>query len=56
MAKISEHLMSTNKLREKWRDSWELQRVNLLAEDSICMANLLKKLRVIVFFFFFLHY
>ena len=51
MAKISECLMSTIKLREKRRDSCELQRVNLLAEDSICMANLLETLRVIVFFF-----
>ena len=51
MAKISKRLMSTNKLREKRRDSCELQRVNLLAEDSICMANLLETLRVIVFFF-----
>ena len=50
MAKISERLMSTNKLREKRRDSFDLQRVNLLAEDSICMANLLETLRVIVFF------
>ena len=50
MAKISDRLMSTNKLREKRRDSFELQRVNLLAENSICMANLLETLRVIVFF------
>ena len=50
MANISERLMSTNKLREKRRDSFERQRVNLLAEDSICMANLLETLRVIVFF------
>ena len=50
MAKISERLMSTNKLREKRRDSCELQRVNLLAEDSICMANFLETLRVTVFF------
>ena len=50
MAKISERLMSTNKLREKRRDSCELQRVNLLGEDSICMVNLLGTPRVIVFF------
>ena len=58
MAKISERLMSTNKLREKRRDSRDLQRVNLLGEDSICMVNLLETPRVIVFFFFFflLHY
>ena len=52
MAKISERLMSTNKLRKKRRDSCELQRVNLLAEDSICMANLLETLRVLVFFYY----
>ena len=52
MAKISERLMSTNKLREKGRDSCELQRVNLLAKDTICMANLLETLRVIVFFYY----
>ena len=52
MAKISERLMSTNKLREKRRDSFDPQRVNLLGEDSICMVNLLETLRVIVFFFF----
>ena len=55
MAKISERLMSTNKLREKRRDSRDLQRVNLLGEDSICMVNLLETPRVIVFFFL-LHY
>ena len=51
MAKISERLMSTNKLREKRRDSRDLQRVNLLGEDSIFMVNLLETPRVIVFFF-----
>ena len=51
MAKISERLMSTNKLREKRRDTRDLQRVNLLGEDSICMVNLLETPRVIVFFF-----
>ena len=50
MAKISERLMSTNKLREKRGDSFDLQRVNLLAEDRICMVNLLETPRVIVFF------
>ena len=50
MAKISERLMSTNKLREKRRDSCDLQRVNLLGENSICMVNLLETRRVIVFF------
>ena len=39
MAKISERLLSTNKLRHTRRDSFDLQRVNLLGEDSICMVN-----------------
>ena len=51
MAKISERLMSTNKIREKRRDSFDLQRVNLLGEDSICMVNLLETPRVIVALF-----
>ena len=42
--------MSTNKLREKRRDSFDLQRVNLLGEDSIGMVYLLETPRVIVFF------
>ena len=53
MAKISERLLSTNMLREKRRDSFDPQRVNLFDEDSICMVNLLETPRVIVFFFFF---
>ena len=55
MAKISERLLSANLLREKKRDSFDPQRVNLLGEDSICMVNLLETPRVIVFFFFLLH-
>ena len=51
MAKIYERLLSTNILREKRRDSFDLQRVNLLDEDSICMVNLLEIPQVIVFFF-----
>ena len=54
MAKISERLMSTNKLREKRRDSFERQRVNLLAEDSICSVNLLEIPGVILFFSYFM--
>ena len=54
MAEISERLLSTNKLRKKRRDSCDLQRVNLLGEDSICMVNLLKTPRVIVFFFYYM--
>ena len=52
MAKSYERLLSTNILREKRRDSFDPQRVNLLGEDSICMVNLLETKRVIVFFFF----
>ena len=54
MAKICERLMSTNKLREKRRDSRDLQRVILLGEDSICMVNLLETPRVIYFFFYYM--
>ena len=53
MAKISERLLSTNIVREKRRDSFDPQRVNLFAEDSICMVTLLETPRVIVFFLFF---
>ena len=52
MAKISERLLCTNILREKRRDSFDPQRVNLLGEDSIFMVNLLGTPRVIGFFFF----
>ena len=52
MAKIYEHILSTNILREKRRDIFDPQRVNLLGEDSICMVNLLETPRVILFFFF----
>ena len=54
MAKISERLLSTKILREKRRDSFDPQRVNLLGEDSICMVNLLETLRVIYFFFYYM--
>ena len=50
MAKIYERLLSTIKLREKRRDSFDSQRENLLGEDSICMLILLETPRVIVFF------
>ena len=52
MAKIYVRLLSTNILREKRRHSFDPQRVTLLGEDSICMVNLLKTPRVILFFFF----
>ena len=51
MAKIYERLLSRNILREKSRDSFDRQRVNLLGEDSICMVILLETPRVIVFFY-----
>ena len=51
MAKISERLLSRNILREKRRESFDPQRVNLLGEDSICMVNFLETKRVTVFFF-----
>ena len=51
MAKIYERLLSTNILREKMRDLFHPQRENLLSEDNICMAKLMKVPRVIVFVF-----
>ena len=51
MAKIYERLLSNNILREKRRDSFDPQRVNLSGEDGICMVNLLVKPREIVLFF-----
>ena len=51
MAKIYQRLPSKNILREKRRDSFDPQRVNLLGEDSICMVILLRIPGVIVFFF-----
>ena len=52
MPKIYERLLSTNILREKRRHSFDLQRVTLLGEDSICTVILLETTRVIFFFFF----
>ena len=54
MAKSYERLLSTNILREKGRDSFDPQRVNLLGEDSICMVNLQEIPRVIVFLFYYM--
>ena len=51
MAKGYERLLSTNILREKRRDSFDPQRVNLLGEDSICMVNFLEIPQVVIFFF-----
>ena len=52
MAKIYERLLSTNILREKRGDSFDPERENLLGQDSICLVNLLKTQRVIVFFYY----
>ena len=52
MAKIYERLVSKNILREKRRDSFDSQRLNLLGEESICMVNLLEIPQKIVFFFY----
>ena len=41
MAKIYEHLLSKNIVREKRRDSFDTQCVNLLGEDGNCMVKLL---------------
>ena len=49
MAKIYERLLSTDILREKRRNSFDPQRVNLLGEDSICMVNFLETPGVIAF-------
>ena len=49
MAKIYERLLSTIKLRENRRDSFDPQRENLLGRDSICMVILLETSRLIVF-------
>ena len=49
MAKIYERLLSTIKLWENRRDSFDPQRENLLGEDSIRMLILLETPRLIVF-------
>ena len=54
MAKIYECVLSTNMLREKGRESFDPQRLNLLGEDSICIVNLLEIPRVIAFFSFYM--
>ena len=51
MAKIYESLLSTIKLRENSRGSFDPQRENLLGEDCICMVNLLGIPQVILCFF-----
>ena len=54
MAKTYERVLSKNILREKRRDSFDPQRVNLLGEDSICMVNVLV-IPQKIFYFFLLH-
>ena len=54
MAKTYERVLSANILREKRRDSFDPQRVNLLGEDTICMVNFLETPRVIVSFFYYM--
>ena len=54
MAKIYELLLSTIKLRENRRDSFDPQRENLLGEDGICIINLLE-IPQVIFCFFCLH-
>ena len=52
MAKIYERLLSTIKLWENRRDSFDPQGENLLVEDCICMVNLIEIPQVIIYFFF----
>ena len=54
ITKIYELLLSKNTLRDKRRDSFDPQRVNLLGEDSICMGNLLVILQKIVSFLYYM--
>ena len=54
MAKIYERLLSTIKLRENRRDSFDPQRENLFGEDSICIVNLLE-IPQVIFCFILLH-
>ena len=54
MAKIYERLLSTVKLRENWRNSFDPKRENLLGENSICMVNLLEIPEVIIFFSYYM--
>ena len=49
MGKIYERLLSTIKIRENRRDSFDPQRKNLLGEDGNCMLILLETPRLIVF-------
>ena len=52
IAKIYERFLSKNTLRDKRRDLFDPQLLNLLGEDSICMVNLLVILQKVVFFYY----
>ena len=54
MAKIYYRVLSKNIPREKWQDSFDPQRINLLGEDSICMVNLLVIPQKIVVVFYYM--
>ena len=54
MAKIYKRLLSKNLPREKRQDSFDPKLVNLLAEDSICMDNLLVIPQKIVVVFYYM--
>ena len=54
MAKLYELVLTTIKLRESRRDSFDPQRENLLGEDGICMVNLLETPEVIFFFSYYM--
>ena len=54
MAKIYERSCLITYLREKRRDSYDPERVNLLGEDSICMVNLLLIPQKIVVVFYYM--
>ena len=54
MAKIYDSLLSNNIPREKRQHSFDPKLVNLLAEDSICMVNLLVIPQKIVVVFYYM--
>ena len=54
MGKIYESLLSKNIPREKRQNSFDPQRVNLLAQYSICKVNLLVIPQKIVFVFYYM--
>ena len=54
MAKIYERLLSKNIPREKRKDSFDPQRVNLVGEDSMCVFNLLVIPQMLGYFYFFI--